>query len=153
MCRRVHTDMSGSPQWIAFTRPTTTDIPTFIHRLYASLRVYLHIHVVKEHIYILYIYTSVPRQRRFDQIYVSTAGVPPLDIKAFNIAKRIDISWYRWTSGFSTSSYSTTKNNVSYAVHSVSSRLILDERRTLFTLIFLLRKNILLDSCVTISGD
>ena len=74
MCRRVHTDMSGSPQWIAFTRPTTTDIPTFIHRLYASLRVYLHIHVVKEHIYIC-IYTSVPRHRRFDQIYVSTAGV------------------------------------------------------------------------------
>lgn len=107
----------------------------------------------RTYIYIIYIYTSVPRQRRFDQIYVSTAGVPPLDIKAFNIAKRIDISWYRWTSGFSTSSYSTTKNNVSYAVHSVSSRLILDERRTLFTLILLLRKNILLDSCVTISGD
>lgn len=76
----------------------------------------------------MYIYKCTKTQKiRSDIRFHSRCS---LDIKAFNIAKRIDISW---TSGFSTSCYSTTKNNVSYVVHSVSSKLILDERRTRFT--------------------
>lgn len=38
---RRHRD-TGSPQWIAFTRRTTTDIPTFIHGLYASSHMHPH---------------------------------------------------------------------------------------------------------------
>lgn len=39
----THKD-AGSPQWIAFTRRTTTDVPTFIHGLYSPSCAPIHAH-------------------------------------------------------------------------------------------------------------
>lgn len=76
----THKD-AGSPQWIAFTRRTTTDVPTFIHGLYSPSCAPIHAHG-----------EEYAHQDRNDSIrcvcivyiYVHSR------IKAFNIGKGID---------------------------------------------------------------